>query len=161
MRSFLIYLSALIFVSCGINKHTPPSWINGKPIDASGIYVYGLGSSYINPNTAYQQAARSNALADLAQEVQSEIYDETKLLQKEDAKGFNSAFESNTTSTSTLRLEDYELVESYSDEVRYYALYRLDLQAYLKKKALQDAEAMEWINGKFTEAKDVQLSASA
>lgn len=161
MRSFLIYLSALIFVSCGINKHTPPSWINGKPIDASGIYVYGLGSSYINPNTAYQQAARSNALADLAQEVQSEIYDETKLLQKEDAKGFNSAFESNTISTSTLRLEDYELVESYADEVRFYTLYRLDLQAFLRKKALQDAEAMEWINGKFTEAKNVQLSASA
>ena len=98
-------------------------------------------------------------MADLAQEVQSEIYDETKLLQKEDAEGFNSAFESNTTSTSALRLQDYELVESYADEVRFYTLYRLDLQAFLKKKALQDAEAMQWINGKFLEAKDMQLSA--
>ena len=145
--------------SCGARKNSPPSWISGKPIDASGTFVYGVGSSYINPNTTFQQAARSNALADLAQEVQSEIYDETKLLQKEDAEGFNSAFESNTTSTSALRLQDYELVESYADEVRFYTLYRLDLQAFLKKKALQDAQAMQWINGKFLEAKDMQLSA--
>ena len=159
MRKLLLLLSALILASCGARKNSPPSWISGKPIDASGTFVYGVGSSYINPNTTFQQAARSNALADLAQEVQSEIYDETKLLQKEDAEGFNSAFESNTTSTSALRLQDYELVESYADEVRFYTLYRLDLQAFLKKKALQDAEAMEWINGKFLEAKDMQLSA--
>ena len=152
-------MSALILASCGARKNSPPSWISGKPIDASGTFVYGVGSSYINPNTTFQQAARSNALADLAQEVQSEIYDETKLLQKEDAEGFNSAFESNTTSTSALRLQDYELVESYADEVRFYTLYRLDLQAFLKKKALQDAQAMQWINGKFLEAKDMQLSA--
>lgn len=159
MRKLLLLLSALILASCGARKNSPPSWISGKPIDASGTFVYGVGSSYINPNTTFQQAARSNALADLAQEVQSEIYDETKLLQKEDAGGFNSAFESNTTSTSALRLQDYELVESYADEVRFYTLYRLDLQAFLRKKALQDAEAMEWINGKFLEAKDMQLSA--
>lgn len=159
MRKLLLLLSALILASCGARKNSPPSWISGKPIDASGTFVYGVGSSYINPNTTFQQAARSNALADLAQEVQSEIYDETKLLQKEDAEGFNSAFESNTTSTSALRLQDYELVESYADEVRFYTLYRLDLQAFLRKKALQDAEAMEWINGKFLEAKDMQLSA--
>ena len=160
MRNLLLLFSALILASCGTRKNTPPSWISGKPIDATGTYVYGVGSSYINPNTAFQQAARSNALADLAQEVQSEIYDETKLLQKEDARGFNSAFESNTTSTSTIRLEDYELVESYADEVRFYTLYRLDLQAFLRKKALQDAEAMEWIKEKITEAKDRQLSES-
>jgi len=159
MRKLLLLLSALILASCGARKNSPPSWISGKPIDASGTFVYGVGSSYINPNTTFQQAARSNALADLAQEVQSEIYDETKLLQKEDAEGFNSAFESNTTATSALRLQDYELVESYADEVRFYTLYRLDLQAFLKKKALQDAEAMQWINGKFLEAKDMQLSA--
>ena len=161
MKNLLALFITLLLWSCGARKNAPPSWISGKPIDASGTYVYGVGSSYINPNTAYQQAARSNALADLAQEVQSEIFDETKLLQKEDAGGFNSAFESNTTSTSALRLEDYELVESYADEVRFYSLYRLDLQAFLRKKALKDTEAMDWINGKFLEAHDVRLSAPA
>lgn len=159
MRYALVLLTASILFACGTKKNVAPEWITGKPIDATGTYVYGLGSTFINPNTAYQQAARSNALADLAQEVQSEIYDETRLLQKEDARGFNSAFESNTTATSALRLEDYELVDTYADELRYYTLYRLDLQTFLRKKALQDAEAMEWINKKFLESKDVQLSA--
>jgi hypothetical protein len=154
MRYALVLFTASILFACGTKKNVAPEWITGKPIDATGTYVYGFGSTFINPNTAYQQAARSNALADLAQEVQSEIYDETRLLQKEDAHGFNSAFESNTTATSALRLEDYELVDTYADELRYYTLYRLDLQTFLKKKALQDAEAMEWINGKFLEAKD-------
>ena len=158
MRKLLLLLSALILASCGARKNSPPSWISGKPIDASGTFVYGVGSSYINQILPSNKQC-SDTLPDLAQEVQSEIYDETKLLQKEDAEGFNSAFESNTTSTSALRLQDYELVESYADEVRFYTLYRLDLQAFLKKKALQDAEAMQWINGKFLEAKDMQLSA--
>ncbi len=159
MKNLWILFITVLLWGCGTKKNAPPSWIAGKPIDPNGVFVYGLGNSFINPNVLYQQAARSNALADLAQEVQSEIYDETKLLQKEDATGFNSAFESNTTSTSALRLEDYELVESYADEIRFYTLYRLDLQAFLRKKALQDAEAMDWINEKFIEAKDVRLSA--
>jgi len=161
MKNLWILFITVLLWGCGTKKNAPPSWISGKPIDPSGIYVYGLGSSFINPNVPYQQAARSNALADLAQEVQSEIYDETKLLQKEDAGGFNSAFQSNTTSTSALRLEDYELVESYADELRYYTLYRLDLESFLRKKALQDAAAMEWINTKVAEAKNANLSASS
>ncbi len=161
MKKLWILFIAVLLWGCGTKKNAPPSWISGKPIDANGVYVYGMGSSFINPNVPYQQAARSNALADLAQEVQSEIYDETKLLQKEDAGGFNSAFESNTTSTSSLRLDDYELVESYADELRYYTLYRLDLESFLRKKALQDAAAMEWINTKVFEAKDANLSASS
>ena len=136
MRKLLLLLSALILASCGARKNSPPSWISGKPIDASGTFVYGVGSSYINPNTTYQQAARSNALADLAQEVQSEIYDETKLLQKEDAEGFNSAFESNTTSTSALRLQDYELVESYADEVRFYTPIPFGPSSLFKKESV-------------------------
>ena len=84
MKKLWILFIAVLLWGCGTKKNAPPSWISGKPIDANG--VYGMGSSFINPNVPYQQAARSNALADLAQEVQSEIYDETKLLQKEDAK---------------------------------------------------------------------------
>ena len=159
MRNLTILFITLLLWGCGTKKNAPPSWISGKPIDANGVYVYGMGSSFINPNVPYQQAARSNALADLAQEVQSEIYDETKLLQKEDAGGFNSAFESNTTSTSSLRLDDYEVVETYADAYRFYTLYRLDLESFLRKKEIQDAAAMEWINTKVSEAKNANLSA--
>ena len=161
MRNLTILFITLLLWGCGTKKNAPPSWISGKPIDVNGVYVYGMGSSFINPNVPYQQAARSNALADLAQEVQSEIYDETKLLQKEDAGGFNSAFESNTTSTSSLRLDDYELVETYADAYRFYTLYRLDLESFLRKKAIQDASAMEWINTKVSDAKNANLSASS
>ena len=160
MKNLTILFITLLLWGCGTKKNVPPSWISGKPIDPSGVYVYGMGNSFINPNAPYQQAARSNALADLAQEVQSEIYDESKWLQKENASGFNSVFESNTTSTSSLRLDDYELVETYADEYRFYTLYRLDLESFLRKKAIQDAAAMDWINTKISEAQNPMLSAS-
>lgn len=160
MKNLLILFITVLLWGCGTKKNAPPSWISGKPIDPNGVFVYGIGNSFINPNVPYQQAARSNALADLAQEVQSEIYDESKLLQKEDASGFNSAFESNTTSTSSLRLDDYELVETYADEYRFYTLYKLDLESFLRNKEIQDAAAMDWINTKISEAQNPSLSAS-
>ena len=161
MKKLTLLFITLLLWGCGTKKNVPPSWISGKPIDPNGVFVYGTGNSFINPNVPYQQAARSNALADLAQEVQSEIYDESKWLQKEDVNGFNSAFESNTTSTSSLRLDDYELVETYADAYRFYTLYRLDLESFLRKKAIQDDAAMEWIKTKISEAQNPSLSATS
>ena len=132
MKKLLILSSLLLFLAqCATKKNTPPAWISAKPIDATGTYVYGVGMSYVNPNTSYQQAARSNALADLAQEVEGQIYDETRLLQKEDAGGFSTSLSSETLMRSHLKLEEYQLVESYSDGLRYYVLYRMDLPNFL------------------------------
>ena len=141
-------LSITLLVSCGTQKVAVPSWVTAKPIDTKRNFVYGIGMSYVNPNTAYQQAARSNALADLAGEVESQVFDESKLLQKEDAGGFSTAFSSQTLTTSHIKLEGYELVDTYSDELRYYVLYKLDLPKFLEIKAQNDAIAMSYINGK-------------
>jgi hypothetical protein len=138
----------LLLLACGGQKKIVPDWVLSKPIDPSRTYVYGVGMSYINPNAAYQQAARSNALADLAGEVESQIFDETKLLQKEDSGGFSSAFKSETSTKSHIKLEEYEVVETYSDELRYYVLYKLDLPYFLARKAENDAIAMSWIQEK-------------
>ena len=147
-KLLLLALSGILLWSCGTQKATVPGWIGAKPIDARRTYVYGVGMSYINPNTAYQQAARSNALADLAGEVESQVFDESRLLQKEDVGGFSSSFSSQTLTTSHIKLEGYELVDTYSDELRYYVLYKLDLPQFLEVKAKNDAIAMAYIEGK-------------
>ncbi len=141
-------------MACGGKKTVIPEWVTGKPIDPSGKFVYGLGMSYVNPNSSYQQAARSNALADLAQEVESQIFDETRLLQKEDAKGMQSAFSSETLTTSKVKLEDYQVVASYADAYRYYVLYKLHLPDYLENKANNDHLAISWIDEKIAIASD-------
>ena len=87
-KLLLLALSGILLWSCGTQKATVPEWIGAKPIDARRTYVYGVGMSYINPNTAYQQAARSNALADLAGEVESQVFDESRLLQKKMSVAF-------------------------------------------------------------------------
>ncbi|MDE0986957.1 MAG: LPP20 family lipoprotein [Schleiferiaceae bacterium] len=159
MRNVLIIFVSIILIACGAKKTVIPEWVAGKPIDPTGTFVYGLGMSYVNPNSSYQQAARSNALADLAQEVESQIFDETRLLQKEDANGMQSAFSSETLTTSQVKLEDYQVVASYADEYRYYVLYKLDLIDYLKNKAENDLLAISWINEKIAVASDVSKSA--
>ena len=45
-------------------------------------------------------------------------------------------------------MEGYELVDTYSDELRYYVLYKLDLPQFLEVKAKNDAIAMAYIEGK-------------
>lgn len=83
MRKLIFALfSSILLVGCGTQKVAIPSWVAAKPIDTKRNFVYGVGMSYVNPNTAYQQAARSNALADLAGEVESQVFDESRLLQK-------------------------------------------------------------------------------
>lgn len=153
-------LSITLLVSCGTQKVAVPSWVNAKPIDNKRNFVYGVGMSYVNPNTAYQQAARSNALADLAGEVESQVFDESKLLQKEDAGGFSTAFSSQTLTTSHIKLEGYELIDTYSDELRYYVLYKLDLPKFLEIKAQNDAIAINYINGKLETVGNAGVKAS-
>lgn len=160
-KLLLLALSGLLLWSCGTQKSTVPGWISAKPIDARRTYVYGVGMSYINPNTAYQQAARSNALADLAGEVESQVFDESRLLQKEDIGGFSSSFSSQTLTTSHIKLEGYELVDTYSDELRYYVLYKLDLPQFLEVKAKNDAIAMAYIDGKLEITGDSERLAGA
>lgn len=158
MKKLLILSSLLLFLAqCATKKNTPPAWISAKPIDATGTYVYGVGMSYVNPNTSYQQAARSNALADLAQEVEGQIYDETRLLQKEDAGGFSTSLSSETLMRSHLKLEEYQLVESYSDGLRYYVLYRMDLPNFLIAKQEADQKALDWIQERLTLATSSDL----
>ncbi|MDA9104031.1 MAG: LPP20 family lipoprotein [Schleiferiaceae bacterium] len=154
MRNGLIIFTSFILMACGGKKTVIPEWVTGKPIDPSGKFVYGLGMSYVNPNSSYQQAARSNALADLAQEVESQIFDETRLLQKEDAKGMQSAFSSETLTTSKVKLEDYQVIASYADAYRYYVLYKLHLPDYLENKANNDHLAISWIDEKIAIASD-------
>ena len=154
MRNGLIIFTSILLMACGVKKTAIPEWVTGKPIDPSGKFVYGLGMSYVNPNSSYQQAARSNALADLAQEVESHIFDETRLLQKEDSKGIQSAFSSETLTTSKVKLEDYQVVASYADAYRYYVLYKLHLPDYLENKANNDHLAISWIDEKIAIASD-------
>ena len=130
-----------------------------KPIDPSRTYVYGVGMSYVNPNTSYQQAARSN-VGNLAGEVESQVYDESRLLQKEDVGGFTSAFSSQTMTKSHIKLEGYELVSTWSDDVRFYALYKLDLPKFLKLKAENDRLAMDWIKTRLATAKDQEATST-
>lgn len=149
----LALVSAGLMVSaCGGAKELAPKWTQGKPIDPSGAYVYGLGMSYINPNVPYQNTARQNALADIAQELRSDINATSTLLVKESASGLSSQFQSETETNSRLKLSNYEAVESYSDGVRYYTLYKLDLAAYKSERAAAEVKAMEWIKAQLAKA---------
>lgn len=160
MRNIIVLLVGILVWGCGPRKEMSPEWVTSKPIDPSRTYVYGVGMSYVNPNASYQQAARSNALADLAGEVESQVFDESRLLQKEDAGGFTSAFSSQTLTKSHIKLEGYELVNTWSDDVRFYALYKLDLPKFLKLKEENDRLAMDWINTRLTTAKNQQATSS-
>lgn len=152
MRKLFGVLLPLWLASCGVQKQAVPEWISGKPVDPSHTYAYGLGSAFINPNVPYQMTARQQALSDLAQELSSEIYDETRIRTMEDAMGYRSTYQSNTQMSTTVQLDNYQPVETYADQDRYYVLYRLDIAAYRAEKERADLEAYEWVQQTVTEA---------
>ncbi len=139
INAYLVVLTTVLLSSCGTQKVVVPQWVESKPIDASGTYIYGTGMTFVNRNLAYQEVARQNALSDLASELQGELYDKSVFVQQENRGGFNTYFTSETEVVTRLKMEDYELVESYSDGIRHYVLYRLDVKQFKFKKAQRDA----------------------
>ncbi|MEY2962821.1 MAG: hypothetical protein RL754_82 [Bacteroidota bacterium] len=153
-------LASLVLAGCGVQKNLPPEWIASKPIDAGREFVYGVGSSFVNPNIPYQNTAREAALSDMAQELVSSVSETSQFLQKENKLGYSSVFTSNVQSHTALKLSHYHQVESAVHEGRYYVLYKLDLEGFERAKAEREREAYAWINKSLAQAVSTEDSYS-
>ena len=56
MKNLLALFITLLLWSCGARKNAPPSWISGKPIDASG-FCFEYAAIVIAANEAEVQAS--------------------------------------------------------------------------------------------------------
>lgn len=124
-----------------------PGWLVERPM--SGLYYTGIGyGSKARPD--FQEAAKKNALNDLASEISVNIEGNSLLYTLERAYKFEEEFTSTIQATTSELLEGYEMVDSWSNANEYWVYYRLDKAEHARLKALRRKRAMD-------KAKDLYL----
>ena len=117
-----------------------PDWVTNRP--TSQMYYYGIGAARKTSNVSqYQQAARQNALADMANEISISISSNSVIHAFESNLNFREDFTSTIRAQTQQDLEGYEQVGSWDDENTYWVSYRLSKAHYqqLKEKKKSDA----------------------
>jgi hypothetical protein len=145
--SGIICLLAL-FQACGSGRSLPeatvpqPDWVRSRPV-MPGYYT-GIGWAQKTSNIQqYQQAAKQNALADLASEISVHISSSSVLHAFESNLGFKEDYSSTIQARTQEELEGFELTEAWEDQGNYWIYYRLSAAAFheIKERRKNDAAA--------------------
>ncbi|MDP3113659.1 MAG: LPP20 family lipoprotein [Candidatus Cloacimonadaceae bacterium] len=106
----------------------PPLWITQHP-NESGYYI-GIGRSIIAGNKDYQNQAKNAAYNDIATQIEVYVKGESESKFTEDT-GVVRDYSMTRTQTSTdVKIENIELVDSWSNKKEYWVYYRLSKAEY-------------------------------
>ncbi len=119
-----------------------PAWVDSRPV--TGNYYVGIGiASKSRPD--HQEAAKQNALNDLASEI-SVTVEGNSLLYTLDSRGsFTDSYTSTVRTRTSQQIEGFELVDSWDSGTELWTYYRLSkaeharLQAERKSAAIAQA----------------------
>ncbi len=117
-----------------------PYWVQSRPV-IPGYYI-GIGWARKTRNVfQYQQAARQNALADLAGGISVTISSNSVLHAFESNLGFREDFTTTIEASSMEELEGYEIAGTWEDENSYWVYYRLSRAKHHEVKAKRRNDA--------------------
>ncbi|QKG79205.1 LPP20 family lipoprotein [Tenuifilum thalassicum] len=148
----LIVLAAItsILFGCGSSSKVAeippaPSWVQSRP-NLPGYYV-GIGSAR-KSTPDYQQAAKQNALADMASDISVTISAKSVLNSFETQEYFSEDFRQSVRAEAQKELEGYEVVSTWEDQNTYWIYFRLSKDKYAKmvaeKKATATAKSLDF-----------------
>ncbi|HCX99489.1 MAG TPA: hypothetical protein DG754_05045, partial [Bacteroidales bacterium] len=127
-KALVILTISVLLSACGGSKKVqgppPPDWVPNRP--TSQLYYYGVGAARKTLDVSqYQQAARQNALADMANEISINISSNSVIHAFESNLNFTEDFSSTIRAQTQQDLEGYEQVDSWDDVNNYWVYYRL------------------------------------
>lgn len=164
---YTISLILTLFFSINISdlfaaKNKIPSWVKQRPVDFEN-YI-GIGTAIISNNNGHIVAAKQAALLDIASEISVNISGSQSLNTLENNQKIQEEFKSHTQATTQNSIENYELVDSYSDGKYYWVYYRLNKIKYqTEKKQKFDAAlfaAKNYFENALAEKNNKNLNAS-
>jgi hypothetical protein len=118
-------------------------WVRSRPV-SPGNYI-GIGWAQKTSDIhQYQQAAKQNALADLASEISVNISSSSVLHTFESKLGFREDFSSTIQASTREELEGFQLVDTWEDQGNYWIYYRLSAARHneIKERRKNDAVAL-------------------
>ncbi len=130
-RTLLLYSLALLVIVHGSALASKPNWVSERPV--SKLYYTGIGSAD-KDQEEYAQVAKRVALSDLVSEISITIDSEIISRLVETDETLTREFQSQIRSSTSMDLEDYELVGSWESKERYWVYYRLSKRQYEAEK---------------------------
>jgi len=126
----------LLFAGLWSALDSQPAWVKQRPVDTN--YYTGIGSALLQKEN-YLQEAKTNALNDLASEINTNVSGVTINSLMETNAVTQEDFRSQVVASTQAELEGFELVDSWKDSNRYWVYYRLSKVLYhdSKEKKLQ------------------------
>lgn len=148
MKRLLLLLPLMIVAIICFAKE--PVWLTERANEEA--YV-GIGSASMS-ESAWEEKARENALADITQQISVLIETNSFFVTMELNDSYKEYFEQTTKVSAKNLLEGHELVGSYKDKKTntFYIGYKLDKQTYLRNKAKKEKEIADAGYGYLKEA---------
>jgi len=148
--STIIILSLFIF---SISYAEKPYWLTDYPYDAD-FYV-GIGFSSKNTEN-YIQAAKNNAINEIASQIKITISSETIHKLIEENGRIDELLKQQINTSTKESLEDVEIVDNWDNGDEYWVYCRLSKEKYKKQKQLKLKEAVNKSLNLFSKAKENQ-----
>lgn len=108
-----------------------PHWVESRPLN--NLDYIGIGVAQIAPGVNFIEAAKNNALSDLASEIKVNLESNTIYSQTERGGVVNEDFRSTIKTSAAADIEGYEMAGSWQNSDEYWVYYRLSKSAYLAK----------------------------
>lgn len=149
MRTLLPLLIVLLVAACKGRQEvvqsppTPapqrPSWVSARPVEP-GYYV-GIGMAP-KARPDHLEAAKKNALNDLASEISVNV-EGNSLLYTLDRKGqFNESYTNSIRTSTNELIEGFELADSWENATEVWTYYRLSKSEHARLKAQRKSQAI-------------------
>lgn len=167
MRNLILLVGlAFMLSNCGNKKNivesksTPsessdlPAWLMQRPV----LSTYYIGIARIRksryPQT-FAEEAKKQALNDLGGEIKVKVEANSILYTFEKNGERREDFVESIKLKSAIEIEDYEQVDTYESSTEYAVYYRLDKQAYLKRKQEIQNKSVELAKQHLTKAEEL------
>lgn len=116
-----------------------PDWVRARP--SSSMYYIGVGlASKSRPD--HLEAAKQNALNDLASEISVTVEGNSLLYTLDQRSHFDESFTGSIKTTTSEQIEGFELVDSWESPTEYWTYYRLSRSEHARLKAEKKAKAI-------------------
>ncbi len=137
-------------VESAVTEAQRPAWVNARPVTTMAYIGIGVASK-ARPD--YQEAAKKNALNDLASEISVTVEGNSLLYTLDRKYKFDEEFTSTINTSTKERIEGYELMDSYEDRNQYWIYYRLDKSEHARIKAERKQKAIDQATDLYSRAK--------
>lgn len=117
----------------------PPAWVTARPVTSYDYVGIGLSS---RSRSDFQEAAKKNALNDLASEISVTVEGNSLLYTLDRKSSFDESFTSTINTRTSEQLEGFELVDSWENGAEYWVYYRLSKAEHARIKAEKKRQAI-------------------